>query len=42
VTIILIRNLGVDRPFTFGVAVLQIVAGLVYFGLLALTGVRIA
>lgn len=36
VTIVLIRNRGVDRPFAFGVAVSQIVTGLVYFGLLAM------
>jgi hypothetical protein len=36
VTIVLIRDGGVDRPFAVGVAILQIVAGLVDLGLLVM------
>jgi hypothetical protein len=36
VTIAIIRDRGVDRPFTAAIAVLQIVTGLLFFGLLAM------
>lgn len=36
VTIVLMRDRGVDQPFAFGVAVLQVITGLVYLGLLAM------
>jgi hypothetical protein len=36
VTVVVIRDHGVDRPFAFGVAVLQIITGLVYLVLLAM------
>lgn len=34
VTIAVMRDRGVDQPFTFGVALLQIITGLAYLGLL--------
>lgn len=34
--IVVIRDRGVDRPFAFGVAVMQIFTGLLFFGVLAM------